>query len=516
MTQEPTISHGNISESLKRFPLQLLKFYPKSFVLKNGLIYGLIRNPEGKKLVVLGEKAGVLADPFKGKTFHDASTLKVCDLTLENTQCLMDLFPFTKPIPLLRKWTTIGTGDRLGLATPGHLRAVNKFPVRPVLAQQSVRENIQTGRNFPGVIQDAAWGVFLENYQKGYGADGDHLKTFQEIKSALDAGVSMVTLDLSEKLNPKAFEFSKEMLDREFQEAVDAEEMKVLSHLFLEKEFHLKGPQGECRIQFNEEELKRNVLLYQKAIDFTEEAYEFIVSQTGHRPTIDFEISIDETPFPTTPENHLFFVIQATQRGVQLDSLAPRFVGEFQKGIDYIGDLRTFREQYLKHSLIAQHYGNYKISIHSGSDKFTVFPEIGRLSKGGFHLKTAGTSWLEAVRLIAEIAPPLYRQMHEYALSVFKDAAKLYHVTTDLEKIPDVHRLKDQELVSLLDEVDSRQLLHITYGYLLNAKTPEGADLFRNRFFHVLTQFEEEYWSLLERHIEKHLVSLGVEKGEGP
>jgi hypothetical protein len=118
--------------------------------------------------------------------------------------------------------------------------------------------------------------------------------------------------------------------------------------------------------------------------------------------------------------------------------------------------------------------------------------------------------------LIAEIAPPLYRQMHEYALSVFKDAAKLYHVTTDLEKIPDVNRLKDQELVTLLDEVDSRQLLHITYGYLLNAKTPEGADLFKSRFFHVLTQFEEEYWSLLERHIEKHLISLGVEKGEKP
>jgi hypothetical protein len=84
--------------------------------------------------------------------------------------------------------------------------------------------------------------------------------------------------------------------------------MKVLSHLFLEKNFISRGLR-ECRIN-SMEELKRNVLLYQKAIDFTEEAYEFIASQTGHRPTIDFEISIDETPFPTTPENHLFFVIR--------------------------------------------------------------------------------------------------------------------------------------------------------------------------------------------------------------
>ena len=69
MTQEPTISHAKISESLKRFPIQLLKFYPKSFVLKNGLIYGLIRNPEGKKLVVLGEKAGGPCRSLQGKDF---------------------------------------------------------------------------------------------------------------------------------------------------------------------------------------------------------------------------------------------------------------------------------------------------------------------------------------------------------------------------------------------------------------------------------------------------------------
>jgi hypothetical protein len=100
--------------------------------------------------------------------------------------------------------------------------------------------------------------------------------------------------------------------------------------------------------------------------------------------------------------------------------------------------------------------------------------------------------------------------MHRFALSIFKEAAKLYHVTTDLNRIPNLEKLQDQELPTLLDQDDSRQLLHITYGYLLNAKDGNGKSLFRQRFYHTLTQYEEDYWSLLEKHIGKHLDSLGL------
>jgi hypothetical protein len=160
--------------------------------------------------------------------------------------------------------------------------------------------------------------------------------------------------------------------------------------------------------------------------------------------------------------------------------------------------------------IIAQDFGNYKISIHSGSDKFSVFPVIGEMAKNALHLKTAGTSWLEAMRLIALMKPSLYREMHQFALSIFKEASKLYHVTTDLDRIPKIETLQDQELPSLLEQDDSRQLLHITYGYLLNAKDENGKNLFRDRFYQTMLQYEEDYWSLLERHIEKHLNSLGV------
>jgi hypothetical protein len=460
----------------------------------------------------MGEKGAVLSDPFKGECLHQhPSTLKICDLSAENTECLMALFPYTKPTSLRKHPVTIGTGDRLGVATPGHIRAIRKYHVRPVLAQQSVRENMQTGRDFAGVIRDAAWAVFQENYQDGYGADGDHLKSLEEVENALDAGVSMVTLDLSEKLNFEAFQDSKEATDRKFSEEIDGEDAKVLFHLFLDKEFSFKTSRGEFSIQFDEESLKRNVLLFHKAIDFTEEVYDLIRSRSRGRTLIDFEISIDETPFPTTRENHLFFMIELKHRGVQIESLAPRFTGEFQKGIDYRGDLQDLGDQFLQHVTIAQDFGNYKISIHSGSDKFSAFPVMGEVAKRGLHLKTAGTSWLEAMRMIALMNPPLYREMHPFALSVFKEASKLYHVTTNLDLIPKAETLQDQELPSFLEREDSRQVLHITYGYLLNAKDKSGKNLFRDRLYHTMSRYEEDYWSLLERHIEKHLNSLGVE-----
>jgi len=506
-----------ILKSLKSFPIDLQKIYPKSFCSKNGLTYGLIRASGGKKLIVLGENDLVVKDLFKGECYRHTSTLKICDLTPENTECLMELFAYTKPVSLRNHSITIGTGDRLGLATPGHIRAIRKFQVRPILAQQSVRENNQTGRTFPEVIRDAAWAVFQENYQDGYGADGDHLKSLEEVENALNAGVSMITLDLSEKLNLEAFDVPKEVIDRRFDEEVDKGDAEVFYHFFLNKEFPFQIPHGGFCIQLDEESLKRNVLLFCKAIDFTEEVYELIRSRSSGQKYIDFEISIDETPFPTSPENHLFFIVQLNYRGIHIDSLAPRFVGEFQKAIDYRGDLTDFREQLYQHVHIAQDFGNYKISIHSGSDKFSVLPQLGELAREGLHLKTAGTSWLEAVRLIALINPSLYREMHQFALSAFKDASKLYHVTTDLEKIPKLEALQDQDLPSLLEQDDSRQLLHITYGYLLNARDDSGKNLFKDRFFQTLTQYEEDYWSLLEKHIEKHLSSLRLPRihGEG-
>jgi hypothetical protein len=460
----------------------------------------------------MGDKRDVLKDALNGNCHHQTSSLKVCDLSAENGGCLMTLFPYTRPVSLREYPMTLGTGDPLGLAAPGHIRAIKKFQAHPFLAQQSITENVQTGRDFAQVIQDPAWAVFQENYQGGYGADADDLKSLQDVKSALDAGASMVTIDLSQKIDHEVLERSKERINRKFREEIDTGDAEVIFHLFLDKEFSFTGPHGRFSIGFDEESIKRNTLLFYRSLDFAEEVYELIRSQTGNRPLVDFEICLDGMPSSTSAENHLFFALELSHRGVHIQSLAPRFIGASESGIDDSRDREAFRAQFYRHVLIAEDYGSYKISIRSGSDQFPLLPDMGELSKGSLHLKTVGTSWLEAIRLVALTNPSLYRQMHRFALSIFNQASRGYRVRTDLTQIPKLEDLRDQELPALLDQDESRQLLHISTGHLLNAKNEAGSSLFKDQLYNTLTQFEEDYWSLAEKEIERHLSGLDVGK----
>ena len=215
-------------------------------------------------------------------------------------------------------------------------------------------------------------------------------------------------------------------------------------------------------------------------------------------------MSIDETTTPTLPSHHLYIIRELQQRGVRIVSLAPRFVGEFQKGIDYVGDLQEFRRQFRVHALIAQAHGDYKISIHSGSDKFAIFPIIGEITGGRFHEKTAGTSWLEAVRMVATRSPALYRRFHETALRRLPDGLKLYHITPDLAEIPALDGLKDADLPGLLNQDATRQVLHIAYGFILEDPA------LKTEFFALLDRREEDHYQLLDRHFSRHMEALGI------
>jgi hypothetical protein len=177
-----------------------------------------------------------------------------------------------------------------------------------------------------------------------------------------------------------------------------------------------------------------------------------------------------------------------------------------------MGDTSQFDKEIKIHAVIARHF-KYKLSIHSGSDKFTVFPSIGKETKGIFHVKTAGTNWLEAMRVVAMTEPALYREIHKYALSAFDEARKYYHVTTDLYKIPDVDKISDKELPELFNQNDSRQLIHITYGLILNKKNADGTFAFKDRLYKLWKEKEEVYAQALMKHIGKHLDLLGVKKG---
>ena len=143
------------------------------------------------------------------------------------------------------------------------------------------------------------------------------------------------------------------------------------------------------------------------------------------------------------------------------------------------------------------------MSIHSGSDKFSVFPSIGKATREVFHVKTAGTNFLEAMKIVAEKDPGLYRQTHAFALAHFSEATKYYHVTTNLNNIPALEDLTDAELPELFRNNDARQLIHITYGLILQNPA------LKRPLYELWAREEEAYAQAIDRHISRHLQALG-------
>ncbi len=486
--------YGNVKKYIEDYPsgsgAEEAKIYPAS-----------VRETDcGPVFMADGGEEDFLVAPaslgFAGETFSaGGSDWTAAPLTEQNAVVLRRVFPFTAPKNVLSEKRTVGTGDRLGIATPGHVRPFERYDAFPVLAQQSVRELTLTGRTFQQVLDCASYGVFKAGFTRGFGADGDHLKTPEEVEMALECGYTMITLDCSEHIGNDVGDMSDEEVCAAYKADPELEE------IYLDQVFHV----GDMDIVFDGMSFKRMSLIYNEAIGFAERICKTLVE--GSENPVDLEISIDETETPTTPEQHFYVASELIRRGVRFASLAPRFCGEFQKGIDYIGDLDQFEREFARHAEIARYLG-YKVSVHSGSDKFSVFPTVGKYTDGVFHLKTSGTSWLEAMAVIAECEPDLYRQIHHFALTEFDDARKFYHVTTNLDNVPDPDTLKDEQLPELFENNDARQLIHITYGYILNAKNPDGTPMFYDRLYSAWRQHSEEYYERLDRHISRHLKML--------
>ena len=473
--------------------------YPASIHFADGAVVAMGRDEKSRFLLILAKGEDKLPAGFVGEAvkLDTGACGLAAPLSAENAAALRRHFPWCAPRSLRNERTSIGCGDRLGLATAGQLRAAKKFRLSPVLAQQSMRELTMTKRTFREVVDDATFMVFAEDYRNGYGADGDHLKNIPDIDTALDAGMPMITLDLSEVMNAAAGDWSDDEVQKAFDALPDDEQVRALNG-YADKNYFLDGE----TVEISAADARRCAVMYNKALKFAEEVHQHLKKRRGDE--FDLEISIDETTTPTLPAHHLYIARELMNRGVTVSSVAPRFVGEFQKAVDYIGDVAEFDRQFKVHAKIAKAFGNYKISVHSGSDKFAVYPTVGRETQGFLHLKTAGTSWLVAVEVIAAHDPALYRDMHRYAEAHFTEMLKLYHITADLRRIPPLDTLKDAELPELIhSHPDARQLLHITYGPILTGEL-------RDRFFTAMHKFESAYAEALEKHFDKHFTLLGI------
>lgn len=481
--------------------------YDRSIVHRDGVTYLLARLGTRKVLVVLG--ADDVPFTVEAEPDHPAGLL-LCPCTAANAAALRTTFPWTAPRPLGTE-TAAGCGDRLGLATPGHIRACRTAGVRAVLAQQSIREMERTGRPPQVVLDDVTWAVFQEGYTEGFGADADHLKTTDDVDRCLAAGYTMYTIDPSDHVDNEADRLGADELDARFAalpwEALDTTPAACLDR-YAGAAIALDGADEALRIRFDETSLERAAVKYGAAIAHTKALADHLAARyRTERPneTYDLEMSVDETEHPTRPREHLFVAAELQRLGVTVTSLAPRFVGDFQKGIDFIGDRAAFEQSFRQHAAIARALGDYKLSIHSGSDKFSIYPIMGRHAGGRLHLKTAGTSYLEALRVVARHAPDTFRAIVDFAFTRFEADRKTYHVTTDLDAIPAPNDVAEAALeATYLDDDNGRQLLHLTYGSVLTARQ-DGAFRFKDRIFAVLEEHEAEYYEILGAHFDRHL-----------
>lgn len=446
---------------------------------------------------------GVLAGLTLETDERDGLWIGVAHTTTANAKALHRLLAWTAPVSLRERRTTIGMGDRLGVATAGHIRAARQYDVAPVLAQQSVRENDFIGRTFDDVVANATWSVLQEGYRDGYGADGDHLKAIPAIDVALTAGMPMITLDLTEVMKPEVADWSDSEVAGAFAELPDEVRARIEQD-YAARPYVLGQSTNDSgtTVTLTAAEARRCAVMYGPALDFSSEVDAHLHAATDG--AYDLEISIDETTTPTLPAHHLFIARELQVRGVTVNSLAPRFIGEFQKAVDYQGDLGEFEKQFRVHCLIARSFGNYKISVHSGSDKFAVYPIVGRETAMRLHLKTSGTSWLEALRTIAVHDPALYRRIHSYVVGYYPTALAFYHIGADFASIAPLERVPDDQLASYLDDPDARQMLHISYGGVL------CHDELGPALYEALHRLEEEYSTMIVAHFTKHIGLLGA------
>jgi hypothetical protein len=200
-----------------------------------------------------------------------------------------------------------------------------------------------------------------------------------------------------------------------------------------------------------------------------------------------------------------------------LISLAPRYIGDFEKGVDYKGDVAALEKSLADHAAIAEMLGPYKLSLHSGSDKLSMYPALARATRGRYHVKTAGTSYLEALRVVARHDVPLFRRIVDFARSRYDTDKATYHVSATLSSAPPASeggKIRDLErhYLELWDEVPAgkgftapgRQILHCTFGSVLTH--PELGPSVRS----VLERYPDTYAEVLADHFARHLEALRV------
>ena len=417
-----------------------------------------------------------------------------------------------KPVPLGLA-PSFGFGDRLGTATSGHIDALRAEggPIKGIFAQQSIREMTRTRRTPEQVMACAVGALDAEMFDDAWGADADHLKSQQDVDYTADAGFVFYTIDPSDHVDQRADSYDQQALQQKFEQAKTGVDW---IDQYLGKTIAIKdGPS----LTFDEPTVQRAVVKYARAIAHALSLAAYIESATTKRgQDYEIELSVDETEQPTTLAEHYIIADQCRRADMKLVSLAPRYIGAFEKGVDYKGDPWKLNSSLKDHAAIARQLGPYKLSLHSGSDKLSMYSHFSRATQGMFHVKTAGTSYLEALRVVARHDGALFGRIIEFARRRYETDKATYHVSAKLDAVPapadvsDATRL-EQLYLECWPNVPAgcgftkpgRQILHCTFGSVLTdaALGPAVHDL--------IAAEPTTHRQVLADHFAKHLAALG-------
>jgi hypothetical protein len=374
---------------------------------------------------------------------------------------------------------SIGVGDRFAHQAKAQLEACilaskEGIDVIPVW-NKSNREHTIIGSEPASTRVAADAAVKALGWRKPYFCDADHI-SLSTVDGFL-APCDFYTIDVADYIGKPAEQSSIDTF--------------VKRHSELVGEIGLQGV--EQTIEITPELLRNTAAKFLFAVQEAGKIYRKIEAAKGKGNFIP-EVSMDETDSAQTPAELLIILAAIADEGILIQTVAPKFSGRFNKGVDYVGDIAQFaREMALDMAAIryaVEHYGlpaNLKLSVHSGSDKFSIYPAISMSMQkfsAGVHLKTAGTSWLEEIIGLAESGGDGLALAKEIYAEAFSHSAELcapYAAVIDIDPIklpaPEaVARWTSEQYTSALrhDQLSPaynpsfRQLLHV--GFKIAAK----------------------------------------------
>jgi len=403
---------------------------------------------------------------------------------------------------------SFGLGDRFGMEGSAQLKAVIKAQEMGIhftpVWNKSNREHklIHTTPADQRNSADAA--VKKMNWEKPYFVDADHINS-SSVSEFIES-CDFFTIDTAD------------LLAKVPEKAILEQYLSSIQLPFEQTEF------GEYSFHFDRDFLTKFLNKYALAIDEVQNVYQTIKNSKN---SIDFitEVSMDEVDIPQNPAELFLILFILFEKGIPVNTIAPRFSGRFNKGVDYVGDTKLFEKEFEADVLACKRINeifktgqDVKLSIHSGSDKFAIYDAISSIAtkyNAGFHIKTAGTSWIEEViglALCGGEALKVVKTIYSIALQRFDELAKPYEFVLDIrkEKLPTISEIGSwdadhfarslrHDQSDLLYNPDLRQLIHVAYKVAVEM----GQDFYSLLGKHRDVIEEQVYTNIYNRHILK-------------